>query len=610
MTNNAYSSSLSTINSSLSSTTNWYNTNPDVARLRMLGSIASSIDSAIPDDVTNALDKLNLTIQKGSLKTLRDKFFALFHGNGDSSSNSKQPDYKQYGILLVLQILSEVDLCGLTNPINNAQSTFTPNPNPASTDPKWKIQKVAYDISNIINFFNLVYNSAKDIATIRDQVEAILSALLGNCTKITSSDYLASSQINISYPITTIAKNTIDEFSIYITNHATVTTASKKDIDAILKKVNDVKTVCDLLIALQSPASFSKFSDKFINNSLSDSIKKLDQILKPNDNVINVLQSSLDTLTIIDQSLGIVANSLSLLQIVITITKAVIKVFTLVANFLLTLPIPGINVTVGVNVTFSSQYQKLLSYIKETIVSLSKLSKTIKKITFYVQGYLVLLDSTTQKLANIVAQLKSCSRNSNDAQDALLNNTSSTLDSLISKNQYFTDFFNNYQTNLTTSNNSYAGYLIQILVEEITDKEIQKYRIPRRYGVAYDQYGIVVVQSDPTYASDDNVIREQVILLLNSKGITNSTSNILTANDLSIINDASNFLKGDPISLDNLTLDTDYNLDSPNNENTTSGIGLNAYTNKLKGTKNLRTRVRGALQSKKDALQSNLSSTI
>ena len=50
---------------------------------------------------------------------------------------------------------------------------------------------------------------------------------------------------------------------------------------------------------------------------------------------------------------------------------------------------------------------------------------------------------------------------------------------------------------------TYKGFVIEIVEEEVTDQGIT---LTRRYGVALDKRGVVILQSDLTYANNTDLI--------------------------------------------------------------------------------------------------------
>jgi hypothetical protein len=82
-------------------------------------------------------------------------------------------------------------------------------------------------------------------------------------------------------------------------------------------------------------------------------------------------------------------------------------------------------------------------------------------------------------------------------------------------------FLTNYFNKKNAKNNTFGPYTIEILTEEVTNSEL---KIRRRFGIAIDAQGVTALQTDPTYASDDRIIINEVKARLLSSGLVNANS--------------------------------------------------------------------------------------
>jgi hypothetical protein len=175
-------------------------------------------------------------------------------------------------------------------------------------------------------------------------------------------------------------------------------------------------------------------------------------------------------------------------------------------------------------------------------------------------------------------------------------------DALQSRADELLAFLTNYFNKKNAKNNTFGPYTIEILTEEVTNSELN---IRRRFGIAIDAKGVMALQTDPTYASDDRIIINEVKQLLMSKGLVKNGYSNMNSQDLNTIEESLNFLEDDNISIDDMT-NLDGGLDSPDNENEDSGLGLNAFVNKLSGGKKLRKRMRKIMAQQTQQLTTDL----
>lgn len=88
--------------------------------------------------------------------------------------------------------------------------------------------------------------------------------------------------------------------------------------------------------------------------------------------------------------------------------------------------------------------------------------------------------------------------------------------------------------NLLNNNNSYKGFSFKIVEEETVDKVIAK----RRYAIAVNTNGILTLQGNPSYATDTEVLIDELKLRIDSEnllgyvGSNNINPNISTSNQI------------------------------------------------------------------------------
>ena len=201
-------------------------------------------------------------------------------------------------------------------------------------------------------------------------------------------------------------------------------------------------------------------------------------------------------------------------------------------------------------------------------------------------------------ISQIIVNLEAC----NNAPNGLVDDLKSTLSTLKDTSDQLNAFVQNNQNKTTQINNTYGGYSIQIIKEELVQGSNN---IPRRYGIALDSDGVQIVKTTPTFASNDAIIIEEVKLLLESKKLIKIPVSALSQDQQSSINEALSYVEDNAVTPD-VYVNIDDGLDSPDNEDENSGIGLNAFMNKQKGGKALRSRMRSNMAKATAQLQKNL----
>ena len=131
----------------------------------------------------------------------------------------------------------------------------------------------------------------------------------------------------------------------------------------------------------------------------------------------------------------------------------------------------------------------------------------------------------------------------------------------------------------------------------------------RRRGVALDQNGNIVAQSDLTFATNTTVIIDEVKQKLLALGLVQPSLGKINASTLAVISESLNFLDSNDVLQDDLNIQPTQ-LDSPDNLDENQGLGLNAFVNNLKGAKKLRQRVREQVASQAASTKQQVASEI
>jgi hypothetical protein len=261
-------------------------------------------------------------------------------------------------------------------------------------------------------------------------------------------------------------------------------------------------------------------------------------------------------------------------------------VFKLIANFLKTLPIPSIFTTVGVSVTISDTLQtKINKFVDTSIDRLNQINTVLNLIVIVATSLIIGIDQIILRLKMILMNIESCST------PELLADLNSTISNLQDSRDGLQKFINDYNNNKTQKDTNFGGYKIEIVTEQVVDEGIN---LKRRFGIAIDQKGYIVVQSTPTFASLDLIIINEVKVLLISKGLVDSSLQSLSTDQVLVVTEALNYLEDNSLNIQDLDISPDLTLESENIQANDS-LGLNNFINNLKGGSALRKQMRRVL---------------
>ncbi len=229
----------------------------------------------------------------------------------------------------------------------------------------------------------------------------------------------------------------------------------------------------------------------------------------------------------------------------------------------------------------------------------AKILKEINAFLAVVVSFIRYLLANTNELITrlqiLIIKLEACDHTKDSDVLQELKNTVTDLQNL---EEQLAIYITAIDTRTNSNESSFGDYTIRVIDEEVVDQSIQN---KRRRGIALDKNGAIVVQSDLTFATNTTVIIEEVKQKLVSSGLVQPALGALTTDQAAIIAESLGYLEDTDIPDEDLSLDM-YDLDSPENEDEDSGLGLNAFINKLKGGKRLRRRTKRALAEQKQQL--------
>ena len=150
-----------------------------------------------------------------------------------------------------------------------------------------------------------------------------------------------------------------------------------------------------------------------------------------------------------------------------------------------------------------------------------------------------------------------------------------------------------------TKQKQFGEYTIEIISEQLVDENIS---IKRRFGIARNSQGFIVVSSTPTFASLDQIIINEVKLLLVSGGFVNIGISSLAAEDIALISDSLKYLETDDISISDIESDISNLQDDKE-------LDLGTFVGNLPGGKALKKRTRKLLIKNNEKLIKDLKNT-
>ena len=513
------------------------------------------------------------------------------------------------GIINLLEGLASVDFCNILNySLNNLPDgkIFDPKNPPESTDvvarKKWELQKKAFDTQQFIDQYYREYvdtnnpQSRIGLLLLLQQINSTLSTVVSN-----ANTGLNDPLIKDNFPQISTASNFLQNAFGVFNRYTDLRQVPVQEIQKIVKLVDSVRQYSIIIQGLNNPKNAIGLIDSSLNGAIQKELSDISSLILQPEKAASILKSIIKTVNTINSIAQKVLGFISTLQVITKVCILLIKIFNVVSAFFIALPIPNMSTTIGITNKFSDILQNKVKEAgqKKLILRLEQIFAVLNLTAIVVTSLYGAIQNIIDKLKLIQLNLDSCPNKNVD----LLNEINDSINDLTKTSVKLGNFLNQYNDQQTKSESQFGKYAIKIVTEQVVDEGIN---LRRRYGIARDTNGYIVVQSTPTFASLDLIIINEVKALLVSKGLVSSNLSSLSSEDQVTILEAARFLGEDEIGLDNIELSVS---DIQTIEEQDSELGINTFINNLPGGRALRKRIRDKMINNASKLGSDLKST-
>jgi len=535
----------------------------------------------------------------------------VFYGKFQYSGQNKFKQALDKGVVNVINDLSEIDICQVLNYALGqvpGSKQFDPENVPSGSleFAKYKVQKAAYDTQLKIDGFHSSYLESSDPDTKAKGVYEIIKEIQDAFKEVSDPEAqsaLRDPRLTQAFPqlggVNTFLEKAFSDFNRY----SDYRQIPSSDIQKLINTIDKTRAYTILVQGLSTPANAIGFVDSvFPNANIQDLLQKVQKIIDP-ARLMPLLKNIVESLKKIQSICNVFVSFISIAQGIIRIATLLIKVLKIIVKFLKKLPIPNVYTVVGITNTLSGFCEDILKRLKTLEDRLNQINTLLSLCVSLFRDLSVILYDIIAKINRMLVSLEACS----NADPQIIKDLQDARDGLQKTADFFTKFVENYDNKKSVDTASFGDYTIQIVTEEVVDNSIS---LRRRYGIAMAVNGAIVAQSDPTFASDNLIIINEVKAILASKGFVKLESFALSPSEANTISESLSYLFDNNISLNDLeNLDFDNGLDSGTNEDENDGLGLNAFMNKLNGGKKLRQRMRKMLKQSSDQLQGDLANS-
>jgi len=554
-----------------------------------------------------------------------------------ANTGQKISNFFQSGLFNILDTINGLDLCSI---LSFLTTTTNSRPRPRPAKPWTKEQEVLFFIQDkaklaqdtIDKYLALPTSLVRSYVGIEPQVVTPQQAVSGSNTNESATDLTGTNAqrfnvysllqalkdaftVNgqnsiISAEDATILSqvpglgnslNFIDDFIAKINQYTDYRNINNQDLQKLLKQIDNIRSICVTIQTLDFSSILATVGN-FLGVDVRAQIQQLSKIVDPTKLLPTIKQ-------IANQVNGFVKvaqrtyNILTQLQFIIKLAIILTRIFTFIEVFFVGNPLPALFTTSGVQAAFNKAREAATNGRNKVIRRLEQVNGLLSVLISFVRYLLASSTELLVKLQITIRQLEACETTKDSA--VLLDLKASYAD-LKQVQEQLATYIAIHDGKTSPDTATFGDYSIRVVDEELTDKSITN---KRRRGIAVDQSGAIVVQSDLTFATNTSIIIEETKLKLVSQGLVASQFSTFANPDLAVIFQAAQYLENDDVLSEDFNFDnlTSENVDPPDGTDESQGLGLNAFINNLSGGRRLRKRTRKAMENSSNKFKQQVS---
>jgi len=289
-----------------------------------------------------------------------------------------------------------------------------------------------------------------------------------------------------------------------------------QDLQKIFTTFTEIKTVLNGISQAENPADLvSVFKAQ-------NAIAKLQDILNPAQ-LIPVLNNLVRSVEALARVLNTLSNYINKLTRVVNTLKTIVKILAKLATLIRNLPLPARWATVGVILKLGKSAETLEKRLEVAQSNLDQISQFLNVFSRSLDSVRQRINLLLELLRLLLEKLRRCAKTKdlpivNKLQDVIVN-----LEATINN-------INNALPKKPTKRQiQYKGLTLDIVEEQVVDEGIV---LTRRYGVALDARGVIVAQTDLTFATNLEIIYNELRFLIDKDKLGEQTAQALSEDEL------------------------------------------------------------------------------
>jgi hypothetical protein len=391
--------------------------------------------------------------------------------------------------------------------------------------------------------------------------------------------------------------NFVNDFLGNVNKYTDYRQISTAEFQLLLRRVDELWDICNTIQNLNF-RSATALVGNFIGIDIRSQVQKLSEFLNITK-IIPTLRNINNNIRAFIRIAGQIQKIITTAQFIIKIAIFLYKIFRFLIAFFSANPLPSLFTTTGIQSIFQDAKEKAKDETRGVLRVLKSINALLGVATGFVRYLVVNANELLRRLDTMLLTLEAC-----DAfkDSDVLNELQQTRKDLNTLLESLSTYIIEYDSKTDPDTALFGAYEIRIIDEQVVERTVTNLR---RRGVALDQRGTIVTQSDLTFATNPEVIIGEVKQKLVSLGLVRPDLGALDSDALATISESLTFLDNNDVLQDDLNI-TAVPLDLPDNTNENQGIGLNAFVNNLPGGKRLRKRTRDAVATNRQGISNQI----
>jgi hypothetical protein len=396
--------------------------------------------------------------------------------------------------------------------------------------------------------------------------------------------------------------NIIDDFLGTINKYSDYKQISNTELGVLQNKITKIRSTC---VTIQNGdfKSGLALAGNFLGVDVRSQIQQLSKFLDPTK-IIPTLRQINSVIRAFIRIANQVLGVLRVGQFIIKLALLFYKIFKFIKAFFYTLPLPSLLTTAGIQILFQDAVDTAKSELSGVARLLKAVNALLAVVVTFIRYLLTNANEILVRLNILLLTIEACDAMkgfAGQSSDILLE-LQQTRTELESLKERLAAYIIKHDSKIDPNTAMFGAYDIRVVDEELTDRSIQN---KRRRGIALNQNGQIVAQSDLTFATNTAIIIAEVKQQLVSLKLVQPNLGSTDATNVAIISESLNYLENNDVIQDDLNI-TATQTDLPDNLDETKGLGLNAFINNLSGGRKLRKRVQAALKVQADAARTQI----